>query len=282
MSPELAEQQTRGWQARLHLSYASRNGKTVLANRSHSGPLLVQKPFYPEDDVCCHTYVIHPPGGIVGGDELTIDVQVEQDAHALITTPAATKFYRSSGHCAKQTQTIRVASGAALEWVPQETVYFNQSIVQNHTRIELNNHAKLIAWDIQCLGLPVSNEPFTDGHCEQRLEVYRNNRPLLLECNRLYGHSTLLTNTYGLHDKKAFGTLIATCDQTDLVDALRNNPQWNNQPALLAFGTFNGLLICRVLAEFSYQILSLFRTIWKIIRPAILNRHAIEPRIWNT
>ena len=76
------------WRAELALDYRLQDGRTVLARR-HRGPLQVQKALYPEGQGLCHTLLIHPPGGIAGGDSLSIDVAVQSGAQALITTPGA-------------------------------------------------------------------------------------------------------------------------------------------------------------------------------------------------
>jgi len=78
-----------GWHAALELGFAAASGATRLARRKHRGPLVVQRPFLPEGPGVAHVYVLHPPGGLVGGDELTLDVEVDAGAHALVTTPAA-------------------------------------------------------------------------------------------------------------------------------------------------------------------------------------------------
>ncbi len=124
MPPELharpvearAQAEPEGWRAELRLGFARSGERTVLAERRHVGPLQVQRPFYPEGGRFCHVYVLHPPGGVVGGDELRLDVDVAGHAHALVTTPAAGKFYRSRGPRALQLQILRVAPHASLEW----------------------------------------------------------------------------------------------------------------------------------------------------------------------
>ena len=130
-----------GWKAALNLGFEKPQDKTVLANRSQSGPLTVQRPFYPEGDVC-HLYILHPPGGVVGGDELHINVDLKKQASTLITTPGATKFYRSTrldegGKLSQQIQTLKVADNCALEWFPQENIFFNGTHTHLSTRVEL-------------------------------------------------------------------------------------------------------------------------------------------------
>ena len=109
-----------GWSAKLHLNFIEKDKKTVLQQRKHQGPLQVQKPFYPEENGACHVYLLHPPGGVVGGDNLDVKIEVNPNAKVLITTPAACKFYRSGGSTAYQKQSIKVAARGILEWFPLE------------------------------------------------------------------------------------------------------------------------------------------------------------------
>src|SRR6185436_3067379 len=126
-----------GWQAALELGFAAEHGATRLARRAHRGPLVVQRPFLPEGPGVCHVYVLHPPGGLVGGDELTLDVDVATGAHALVTTPAASKVYRTNGAAVRQVQRLRVAGGATLEWLPQEAIIYDGARASLETRVEL-------------------------------------------------------------------------------------------------------------------------------------------------
>ena len=102
------------WKAHLSLGIVQTSARTVLKSRSHVGPLAVQRPFYPEGDVC-HVYILHPPGGVVGGDELAIHINAATGSHALVTTPAAGKFYRSDGRTAKQSVNVKIAAGAIVD-----------------------------------------------------------------------------------------------------------------------------------------------------------------------
>src|SRR5438094_9519722 len=116
----LSEPVAASWKARLSLSFARDGNRSVLAGRSHEGPLVVQKPLYPEGGAICHAIVVHPPGGIAGGDELALSATVGDGAAALLTTPGAAKWYRSAGPWAKQSVAFDVEG--TLEWLPQETI----------------------------------------------------------------------------------------------------------------------------------------------------------------
>lgn len=273
---------TTAWRARLTLSFAKRAGKTVLTGKQHSGPLLAQRPFYPEQNGCCHVYLIHPPGGIVGGDALGLHATLGRRAHALLTTPGATRFYRSSGPVARQDQALYLEDGAALEWLPQETIYFNRANAEASTRIHLKNDNEFFAWEIQCLGLPARRAFFEAGQCRQRLEIWRYDQPLLLEMNRIAGGNALLGAGWGLGGRHALGTFVAS-DAHGRIDSRQVNAIIAGQQDLLAASTtVNGLFIVRAMGHYAAGIRRLFTLLWQALRPRVLNLEASCPRIWQT
>lgn len=159
-----------GWRGRLALRYRREGGRTIGIDR-HDGPLRVLKRLYPEGPGVCHHVLVHPPGGIVGGDRLEIDIDVGENAHALVTTPGATRFYRSAGAVAVQDLSARVAAGGRLEWLPLETIAYRGALAVNRMRFELAEGAQMIGWDLLALGLPATGEPFSAGRFEQHLEL---------------------------------------------------------------------------------------------------------------
>ncbi|CAN0465315.1 unnamed protein product, partial [Phaeothamnion confervicola] len=146
------------WRAELDLEFALRGARTRLTAQRHCGPLLVQRPFHPEAGDVCHAYLIHPPAGIVGGDELHLSVQVHSHAQVLLTTPAATRFYRSSALVSQLKQQFVVADHASLEWLPQENLLFDSARARIATSVHLAPHARFIGWEILCLGRPACGE----------------------------------------------------------------------------------------------------------------------------
>lgn len=158
------------WHAELQLDYIARNGKTVVRH-THSGPLRVLQSLYPEGDALCHNVLVHPPGGLVGGDTLDLSVRLQTDAQALITTPGATRFYRSDGALARQHTRIELHAGARLQWLPLETLCYDGCLGENRLHATLAPDAEMLGWDITALGLPLAHLPFTRGHMVQHLEV---------------------------------------------------------------------------------------------------------------
>lgn len=165
---------TMGWPGHLALNYrcetTSIGTRTVLHDR-HSGPLRVLQSLYPETAQVCHNVLVHPPGGIVGGDDLAIDAHLQTNTHALITTPGATRFYRSTGDAARQRIHVRLDPGARLEWLPLETIVHSAALAENQMVFDLQPGAEMLGWDVLALGLPASAQSFDAGHMHQQIEI---------------------------------------------------------------------------------------------------------------
>ena len=185
-SPPLA-----GWRATLALDFELCGRRSVLTERRHDGPLVVQKPLYPEGDDVCHAIVVHPPGGIAGGDELQLTVRAKAGAHALLTTPGAGKWYRTAGPWAHQRIALEAGAGAVLEWLPQETIVFEGAAAELESDIRLAPDARFIGWEILRLGRTASGERFTRGQLRTRTVIRRDGRIAWLERARLEGGSDL-------------------------------------------------------------------------------------------
>ncbi len=272
----LAHTAARGWQAQLQLGFAQSAGKTLLVKREHVGPLTVQRPFYPEGGVC-HVYILHPPGGIVGGDDLTIGAKAATHTHALITTPAAGKFYRSSGVQAVQTVQINIASGAAIEWLPQETIIYEGAQLKSSVKVDLATDARFIGWEILSLGRPACAENFDYGLADLNWQIFCEGRPLLLE--RLYLDAKAFSARWGLQSYSACGTLFATPVGEKGFSAVQ---ELIGDSECRGVTRIENLLVCRALDTRSDRLRGFFEQVWAIVRPEALQRKACAPRIWAT
>lgn len=272
---------TQGWSARLQLQFAAQAHRTVLASKRHEGPMLVQRPFHPEG-APCHTYLLHPPGGIVGGDRLTLQAHLEPGAHALLTMPGATKFYRSNGTQATLTQHFQLDAGSTLEWLPQDSIFFPGAIAALDTRFDLAPDARLLAWEGLCLGRPVMDEAFDRGRLTTRLQLWRGDRPLLHERLRIEGGQL-----GKLDGRPLAATFIATPAEDDHLklarDVLASLPHEGTGRALLAGATrVDGLLLVRLLGDDNLAIQAALQQLWLALRPAVLGLAPCPPRIWAT
>ena len=272
----------KGWKAKLQLGFTELNGKTILNRKKHEGPLRVQKPFYPERNGTCHVYLLHPPGGVVGGDRLEVQVELEKGANGLFTTPAAGKFYRSSGSSAFQVQMIKVEDNACLEWFPLENIFFSGAKAKIKTRIEINPSSHFIGWDICCLGRPASNEPFIHGSLDQRFEIWMKEKPVRLERLLVQGNDPILSNKWGLDRKTVLGNLVCFTPEKELVDTLREYVKSFKTKDDYSVTFVNGVIQFRCLGNSADQVRKFLTRVWQKLRFEIRGHHAVIPRIWNT
>ena len=267
-----------GWKASLELEFALQGARTVLARKCQQGPLTVQRSFYPEGDVC-HLYLLHPPGGVAGGDHLQVQVTPSPESHALITTPGAAKFYRSIGPTACTSQQFYL-TGGALEWLPQENIFFPGAQVQMHTEVNLSDGASYIGWEIHCLGRPVISERFEHGRLVSKTVVKRDGKPLLIDRLVVDGKHSL-DGKATLRGRPVTATLIASGADSKVLEAAREIIAevsiTDTGVTLLA-----DILVCRYLGCSSEDARKCFIRIWQAIRPLLMRRAAVLPRIWAT
>ncbi len=276
---QVAEPLVSSWKASLALDFRFENRKTTLAGKIHDGPLVVQKPLYPEGGEICHAIVVHPPGGIAGGDELTLKVRTGKDGSVLLTTPGAAKWYRSAGPWAKQNVCFDVEG--TLEWLPQETIVFDGALAQTAYDVNLAAGACLIGWDIACLGRTGSGERFARGRLRTSMQVRREGKLLWLERGRIDGGGRLLDSPAGLGGNPVFGTLFASFPSLDrkILEEVRQQDPAAGRGAVTLLP---GILLARYIGASSEAARRYFVALWRILRPALTGRQAIEPRIWRT
>jgi urease accessory protein len=276
-----------GWAAEIELGYEVRAGRTVLARRRHVGPLAVQRPFHPESDGTCHTYLLHPPGGVVGGDRLCLRAHAGRGARVLLTTPAATKLYRSGGRPARVIQHVIVGTGARCEWLPQETIAYAGADVSLETRFELEPGATLLAWEVTCLGRPASGERFEHGCVEQRLQVVRAGEPVLLERARYAGGAAVLSAPWGLSGLPVAGTFVCSGGERSagVIDEVRAvlASAADGEAACTELAHSSGsTIVCRYRGRSAARALLAFRAAWAVLRMRCFGAPAVPPRIWAT
>ena len=270
---------SRHCEARLSLGFANDAGTTRLIERTHFGPLRIQKALYPEHPSVCHAVIVHPPGGVVGGDELSIKVQIGPNAAALIATPGAAKWYRANGYVSKQTVQLTVAPTASLEWLPQETIFFNGAHVRLDTAIELAEDATYLGCEILCFGRTASGERFEHGSIRQHTTIKRNGKLIWFEQGSIAGGDQFMQSSIGLAGATVSATLLAcgknlsTAALTDLRAAIGNNA---------GVSQMKSILIVRHLGTNSEVARRIMLTAWQHLRPVMLQRDAITPRIWET
>ena len=259
----------------------------MLAHARHVGPLRVQRPFYPESSGACHVYVLHPPGGVASGDQLAIDARLEVGAHALITTPGATKLYRSRGLEAQIVQRVSVAEAACLEWLPQECIVFDGAEASLTTEIELAPGGRYAGWEIVCLGRPACGERFTRGRLQTALRLRRGGRLGYVERGDFAGGDAVLTEAWGLGGAPVFGLFVVADERADddWVERVRHATgpaEGARGEGVFAVTRVAGVVLGRYLGCSTLDARARFESMFAALRPLYADSAAITPRIWRT
>ncbi|MDB5765769.1 MAG: ureD [Collimonas fungivorans] len=285
--PTILPEQVRGAdnQAWLSLRFADDQGTTRLLDRAHYGPLRVQKALYPEHPSICHAIIVHPPGGVVGGDQLTIKADVGAGAHAFLTTPGAAKWYQANGKLSQQQVRLQLADSATLEWLPQETIFFDQAEVALTHEVELQGEARYIGGEILCFGRTASGETFNRGRISQQTSIRRDGKLLWFEQGVLSGGSAAMHNRLGLAGCTVCATLMVAGKpfSASFVQQLRElASQLAGERASVGATQLKSVLVLRHLGHSSELARQWMMQAWQLIRPQLLGHEALIPRIWNT
>ncbi|MCB1705928.1 MAG: urease accessory protein UreD [Halioglobus sp.] len=274
-----------GWRARLTLDYGLRGSRTRLVGKSQSGPLTVQRAFYPEG-ATCHNYILHPPGGVVGGDSLEIAVHTGTGAHCLLTTPGATKFYRSSALLpGRQVQRFHVDEGAVTEWLPQQNIYFSGAHAELETHIDIARGGRFLGWELHCFGRPSNDETFSCGSLHSCTRVSVGGELRLLEQLHHSQAADMLFSATGLRGMAMQGSFIAApCSeaQRDLLAQILHADTGENYPHPVGLTLVDDVLIVRALGGQAEPMVRLFTRCWSGLRQQWLNKAPCVPRIWAT
>jgi urease accessory protein len=267
------------WQARLALGFADDAGTTRLVENSHFGPLRVQKALYPEGGAVCHAIIVHPPGGVVGGDQLGIKASVGAGAHACLTTPGAAKWYKANGKLSRQDVVLDVGAGASLEWLPQESIFFDNAQVALRQDITLAADANYLGCEILCMGRRASGESFNGGRITQHSRIRRNGKLIWWEQGALVGGQFASPLILGGHTVCATLIAVGKPPAASLMADIRAEFD-----AGVSFGITHtkGVLVARHLGDDSELARRIMLTVWRHLRPHLFGRAAVTPRIWQT
>jgi urease accessory protein len=281
------------WHATLDAHFALRGTRTVLPHLQHTGPIRIQKALYPEGDAVCQALLVHPPGGIASGDEVSLNIEVGDAAHAQVTTPGAGKWYRSFGAPAHWRQQLTVQGTGCLEWLPQEAIVFNHANAYSTSYINISDESICAIWDILCLGCAAGDELFTHGSYRSDWRLSVDGKPVWRERSHLIGGSGLLHSAVGLRGRTVMGTCLFS------TQALRVTPP--HEATTLALNTLRSIdaqafdagllagvtalpcgIVLRVLAHEAEHARAYLSACWQALRPQLMGREAVVPRIWHT
>jgi urease accessory protein len=270
-----------GWQADLDLAFVRRGGQTVLTRNQHRGPLQVQKALYPEGKDTCHIAILHPPGGVAAGDRLCVHASLGDESRALLTTPGATKWYRSEGAWATQQLHFSVGSDASLEWLPRENIVFDGANVSLRLDVDLAGAAQYFGWDIVSFGRRASGETWRRGKLHMHTHIRCADRVLWSEVAHVDAQSGFADSPVGLAGFSVCGTFVLAGSEVSAA-SLAGCRGVKRPVADSRVGVTHvpRVLIARYLGDSSEDAFQWFANLWRVLREAALGKIAQPPRLW--
>lgn len=273
------------WKALLHLQFARHEDRTVLVDRRHSGPLLIQKPLYPEGNSVCHAVMIHPPGGVAANDEITVEAELGKFSKAVIANPAATKWYKTGESIARQDTRIKLEQAATLEWLPCENIFFNAACAELSFELFLGLDACAIGWEVHVLGREAHGENWDEGAIMLRSQI-RNHLGALIwaEQNIVDPCSPTRVAAQGLYGYKVFGSLWATSPDCTRIWAEELAPElpFTNEIKAGVTCVAHNLLIVRILSRRIEPVRQLMMLVWRRLRQKTVGLAPMPLRLWST
>jgi urease accessory protein len=273
------------WPAELHLRFARNKSRTVLVENRHAGPLLVQKALYPEGEEVCHAVIVHPPGGIAGGDELSVEIDLEANSRAVVITPAAAKWYKAPRQPCSQQTTIRLANGSKLDWLPQENIFYNATHAISTFTLQIDPEASAIGWEIGLLGRQESGERWVEGSLRFVTSIERaDGFPLWVERLRLNATAPLRTASQCLYGFNSFATLwaVGAACTAVVAEELASDLPFETELRAGVTSLPEGILLVRGLAKDVERLREMMINCWLRLRPLVHGLPAQRLRLWAT
>ena len=273
------------WPAELYLRFTRTEMRTVLTENRHSGPLLVQKALYPEGGQICHVVIVHPPGGIAGGDDLTVEIDLEANSSAVLTTPGAAKWYKAPRQECRQRSIIRLAKGSTLDWLPQENIFYSATRAVSTFTLQIDLGATAIGWEIGLLGRQESGEQWAEGSLRFATSIERpDGLPLWVERLRLEASASLRKAAQGLYGFNAFGTLwaIGSGCTGAVAEELASDLPFERDLRAGVTALPEGILLVRGLARDVDRLRQLMMDCWVRLRPLVHGLPSQRLRLWAT
>ncbi|CAD0229321.1 urease accessory protein UreD [Planktothrix agardhii] len=271
------------WQGILELDYQKINNSTQLVKAYSQAPLKIQRSFYPEGQEICHSIILHTAGGMVGGDRLSQTINLQPETQVLLTTPAASKIYRSSGETAQNTINIEIQEQAYLEFIPREIIIFNGAIFSQNLRVNLDPNACYLGWEITRFGRTARGEIFNQGQWKSCTEIWQNGCPVWIDRQGFIANEEILNSPHGLGGKPVIATL-TWVGQPVSEDIVKNIRQlWSQRETSSQAGVtqlISGLL-CRYRGNSTQEVINWFTDVWQLLRQNYTGKSIVKPRVWQ-
>ena len=217
---------------------------------------------------------LNTSGGLTGGDTLRYQITLGEGARATATTQTAERAYRSSAGVARVVVKARVGASGWLDWLPQETILFQSSALHRSTRIDLGPDAGCLMVETIVLGRAAMGETVTDLCVQDRREVWRQGRPVLIDPFAL-GDDRLALRPALLNGARVVASIAFVT--TGAEDALGPVRAVLDEPGVQAAASgWDGRLTLRLMAADGWPMRRQILRVLAVLRPG-----QAAPRVWQ-
>lgn len=267
----------KNWTGQLELGFSLKEGRSILSKCNHSGPFLVQRSFYSRDDLSTpHVYLLHPSGGLVGGDRLVLFTHLEPGSCALLTTPGSSKFYSTNGMYALQEYTFNLQKNSILEWIPQSSIFFSKTKAKIKTIFNLEEGSKIIAFEMLC---------FQNTRLHSNPEEVDNFLQVVLPSSvglRDRFRVNELDYMSKLNGFQISALFFAVPSDEVILKKVRKLMKSMLNTYIGGATLLDELLIVKLLGNNNQKLNELLHSMWSVARLNIIGKKSVIPRIWFT
>ena len=265
----------------LKLQFARRGRDTVLSRSRFTLPLQALTPLQIEDGTA-YLMLLNPTGGILGGDHLHTEIIQEKDTHVCLTTPSASRVYRTSQHPAVQETVIRLGEDASLEYLPDHVIPHVGSALHQSLRLEMARGSRAIVLDTLAAGRVAHETPWTFREVESRTEVILCGKPALLNRTKI-NPADQKTSSFGVMDDfkyvasmGIFGEGLADWQEvaTTMNAELETMPFIKGGVSLLA----RGGCVVRFITHTASQLTRMNQNLWDVAREMVIQLPRFDHR----
>ena len=273
------------WEGNCFLNFFNNKGslgnfnKTIFRSKSTS-PYKLLKSNHDKEGRCILP-ILHTAGGLVGGDLLEFEANLEENSKVLLTTSSAQKVYGSvgiskinpKGTFSKQKNLIKIFDNSHLEYLPQETIIFANGLYEQKFKVSISETSSFLFTDLIRLGRSSSGESIESGVFRSKLEIMRNND--LYDDWEYVDQIELSKDSYvaksGMDYMPVFGSLIWICEKDFSKSKINNlvgniKKIFNETDNNLSIGILENGISVRFLGSSSQDARKCFFCIWKQIR----------------
>jgi urease accessory protein len=270
-----------GRDGKLSLCFARRGPRTQLVRSSFTLPLQVLAPLNMEDGAV-YLSLLNPTGGVLGGDRLTTEIALEAGAHAILTTPSATRVYRADDRLAIQDTAICMGEGATLEYFPDHLIPHPGAALRQSLRVEIATHARALLWDAMACGRVARNERWKFREIVSDIEVLVRGKTVWLSRTKI-NPDALSPERIGVAEAYAYSGSLAI-----LADGFTQWPQLIAEvnERFAAFPEVHGGVsklagegcLVRLWANSAIELTGIGAALWAVARALVLGLPPLESR----